>query len=85
MWLEDDIVELGETGRDFRGYEVGEFGFNGRIIGWQQPQRAACMGCISIGTQVNGLWHAYPASHLASRAVCYRSTSHIVCCLSIFS
>ena len=72
MWLEVDTVELGETGRDFRGYEVGEFGFDRRIIGWQQPQRAACMGCISImGNIFNGLWNTYPASHLASRAVCH--------------
>ena len=69
MWLEVDIGELGETGRDFRGYEFGEFGFDGRIIGWQQPQRAACMGRISMRIQCNGLWNTYPASHLASRAV----------------
>ena len=69
MWLKVDIVEFGETGRDLRGNEVGEFGFDGRIIGWQQPQRAACMGCISMGTQFNGLWNTYPASNLASRAV----------------
>ena len=73
MWLEVDIVELRETGRDFRGYEVGEFGFDGRIIGWQQPQRAACMGCVSMGTQFNDLWNTYPASHLASCAVSIHS------------
>ena len=71
MWLEVDIGELGETGRDFRGYEVGEFGFDARIIGWQQPQRAACMGYISMGIQFNGFWNTYPASHLAYRLLSF--------------
>ena len=33
MWLEVDIVKLGKQGRDFRGYEVGEFGYMGGSLG----------------------------------------------------
>lgn len=76
MWLEVDIVELGKTGRDFCGYEVGEFGFDGRIVGWQQPQRAAYKGCISMGTQFSRLGNTYPASHVASRAVLWIQIIH---------
>lgn len=37
MWLEYDIVELGEMGRDLRGNEVRENGLYWRIAGRQEP------------------------------------------------
>lgn len=37
MWLERDIVELGEMGRDLRGYKVRECGLDWRIAGRQEP------------------------------------------------
>ncbi len=37
MWLEHDILELREAGRDLCGYEIREYGLNWRIARWQKP------------------------------------------------
>ena len=41
MWFEHHILELGEAGRNLRGYKVREYGLSWGIARWQKPQRAA--------------------------------------------
>lgn len=37
MWLEHNIVELGEAQRNPRGYEVREYVMDWRVAGRQEP------------------------------------------------
>ena len=60
MWLEFDIRELREAGRELRDNEVREYGLNGRIAGWQEPQRAAYATYINGPPRFDFWWGCKP-------------------------